>query len=153
MIIHRIAYQDDNHVVTGCGATVLVTREQSLRSADLTLFRSSATCAPCNEETAFPPEAREAFRETLSEDLQFRTVNNALTVNEVAEKVAMLFHEHYEQLAPRFSYTSVKGTHMAWDDLTEDDRNLMVDAVKSLLRDSRVPLAVISPVRFTVDDI
>ena len=151
-MIHRIAYQDDNHVVTGCGVTMLVTRDQARRSADLTLFRSVANCVACeNEDGQFPPEALNLLGEALG-DVQSRTVNNALTVNEVAEKVAKLFHEYRELLAPRFSYADQKGTQRPWEDLGDDDRNLMVDTVKGVLRDSRSPLAVIAPLRLTSDD-
>ena len=152
MIVHRIAYQDDHHVVTGCNVTMLVTRDQVRRSRDLTLFRSVATCMLCNdEESEFPPEALTLLGEAMG-DVQSRTVNNALTVNDVAERIAMIFHEHYEMLAPRFSYSGVKGTQRAWEDLNDDSRNLMVDAMKGLLRDARVPLAIIAPVRLTSDD-
>lgn len=43
-----------------------------------------------------------------------------------AESVARLFHETYEKLAPTFGYETRKESAVAWDDVPENNRSLMI---------------------------
>lgn len=45
---------------------------------------------------------------------------------EAAESIARLFHESYERLAPTFGYRTREVSAVAWGDVPEDDRRLMV---------------------------
>jgi hypothetical protein len=42
------------------------------------------------------------------------------------EGVARLFHETYERLAPQFSYETRKASAVPWEQVPENNRNLMI---------------------------
>lgn len=49
------------------------------------------------------------------------------------EYVAKKFHEAYEQLAPDHGYETRKDSAVAWEDVPEKNKNLMIATVKRLL--------------------
>lgn len=59
---------------------------------------------------------------------------------EVAEQIARRFHEVYDARADIFGWSPAESTRVAWEDLPEENRNLMVSVVDILLAN-----AVISP--------
>ena len=48
------------------------------------------------------------------------------------EYVAMVFHRTYERLAPQFGYETRPESAVAWDDVPENNRNLMMAVVHEL---------------------
>ena len=50
-----------------------------------------------------------------------------------AEKVAREFHETYERLAPSFGYETRPESAVPWEQVPENNRNLMVAVVRSVL--------------------
>ena len=44
------------------------------------------------------------------------------------ERVARLFHESYERLAPQFAYRTRQASAVPFDDVPENNRNLMIAA-------------------------
>ena len=50
-----------------------------------------------------------------------------------AELVARRFHEAYERLAPDFGYRTREASAKPWDEVPEQNRNLMIAVVRSLL--------------------
>lgn len=50
-----------------------------------------------------------------------------------AEEIAREFHETYERLAPRHSYETRPESAVAWDDVPENNRRLMVAVADELL--------------------
>lgn len=50
-----------------------------------------------------------------------------------AEDVARAFHETYEQLAPDHGYETRPDSAVAWPDVPESNRSLMVATVESLM--------------------
>jgi uncharacterized protein YciW len=52
-----------------------------------------------------------------------------------AEFVARLFHTHYERLAPEHGYETRKDSAVAWDQLPESNRRLMIATAKAVLED------------------
>lgn len=50
-----------------------------------------------------------------------------------AEEIAQRFHETYEKLAPLYGYTTRKESAVAWEDVPEPNRSLMVAVVQALL--------------------
>lgn len=54
-----------------------------------------------------------------------------------AERIAQAFHETYERLAPAHHYETRKASAVPWEDVPEQNRNLMVAVVSDLL-DRRV---------------
>jgi phosphatidylethanolamine-binding protein (PEBP) family uncharacterized protein len=64
-------------------------------------------------------------------------MDSDLTLTE-AELLAKLFHETYERLAPNYGYTTRKSSAVAWEDVPEPNKSLMIavadhvlDAVRS----------------------
>ena len=49
------------------------------------------------------------------------------------ERVARLFHETYEELAPSFSYETRKASAVPWDSVPENNRRLMIAIVSRVL--------------------
>lgn len=52
----------------------------------------------------------------------------------LSEKIAKEFHETYEKLAPEFEYKTRKKSAVPWEDLPEQNKNLMLAVVQSLQR-------------------
>lgn len=50
-----------------------------------------------------------------------------------AERIARAFHEEYEQMAPAYGWETQKKSRVAWDDLPDNQRKLMVHVVGNLL--------------------
>lgn len=50
-----------------------------------------------------------------------------------AETVARYFHEAYEALAPYFGYETRKESAVAWEDVPEPNKSLMVAVASSVL--------------------
>ena len=59
-----------------------------------------------------------------------------------AERIAQAFHENYEMLAPEHGYETRKASAVPWEDVPEQNRNLMIAVVRALIGDG-----VIVPVR------
>lgn len=55
------------------------------------------------------------------------------TAHEDAERVARMFHEAYERLAPQFSYSTRKASAVPWENVPENNRKLMVATVGEVL--------------------
>ena len=59
-------------------------------------------------------------------------------VNEYrAEQQARKFHEVYERLAARFGYKTREASAVPWDEVPEQNRNLMIAVAKELLLEVR----------------
>lgn len=56
-----------------------------------------------------------------------------------AEDVARLFHEAYERLAPSFGYETHKASAVAWADVPEPNKSLMVAVAAEVLRALAAP--------------
>lgn len=50
-----------------------------------------------------------------------------------AEKIAQLFHEHYERLAPIFGYKTREESAVPWSDVPDRNKQLMIEVVDTLL--------------------
>lgn len=50
-----------------------------------------------------------------------------------AEKLAQIFHETYERLAPEFSYQTRKASAVPWEDVPENNKRLMVAVCAEIL--------------------
>jgi hypothetical protein len=50
-----------------------------------------------------------------------------------AEQVARAFHEAYERLAPQYGYETREASAVPWDEVPEQNRELMVATVTDLL--------------------
>jgi hypothetical protein len=50
-----------------------------------------------------------------------------------AEKIAKEFHEAYERLAPTFSYETRKASAKPWEEVPNNNRNLMIAVCQELL--------------------
>ena len=50
-----------------------------------------------------------------------------------AEDVARAFHEAYEDLAPEFGYRTREASAKPWDQVPEQNRNLMIATVQRLI--------------------
>jgi hypothetical protein len=51
-----------------------------------------------------------------------------------AEQLARLFHETYERLAPQYEYDTRRESAVAWEDVPERNRRLMVAVAAEVLR-------------------
>lgn len=54
--------------------------------------------------------------------------------HEDAERIARLFHDWYEALAPKFGWETQAQSRERWEDVPEENRELMVAVVDELLR-------------------
>lgn len=59
---------------------------------------------------------------------------------DLPEYVAKKFHEAYEELAPDHGYETRKDSAVAWEDVPDRNKSLMIATVKKLMED-RVILA------------
>lgn len=50
-----------------------------------------------------------------------------------APELARFFHDEYERLAPEFGYTTRPESRVAWDDVPENNRMLMMAVAQSVL--------------------
>ncbi len=50
-----------------------------------------------------------------------------------AEIIARLFHEKYEAMAPAFDYDTRPESAVAWEDVPENNKRLMIAVVRSLI--------------------
>lgn len=50
------------------------------------------------------------------------------------ERIAKAFHEAYERLAPDHNYETRKASAKPWNEVPEDNRNLMIAVVADLLK-------------------
>lgn len=49
------------------------------------------------------------------------------------EQIAKAFHDSYERLAPEHNYETRKASAKPWEEVPEDNRNLMIAVVTELL--------------------
>ena len=52
-----------------------------------------------------------------------------------AEKVARAFHEAYEQLAPLYGYETRNASAVPWEQVPDNNRELMIAVADQLLRE------------------
>lgn len=52
---------------------------------------------------------------------------------ESAERIASEFHRTYEELAPSFGYATREASAKPWQDVPDNNRNLMIAVAQSLL--------------------
>ena len=50
-----------------------------------------------------------------------------------AEQLAKLFHEVYEELAPKFNYETRKASAKPWADVPENNKKLMIAVAERIL--------------------
>jgi uncharacterized protein HemY len=50
-----------------------------------------------------------------------------------AEQLARLFHETYEELAPRFNYETRKASAKPWEEVPKSNKNLMIAVAERIL--------------------
>ena len=50
-----------------------------------------------------------------------------------AEQLARLFHETYEELAPKFNYETRKASAKPWADVPENNKRLMIAVAEKIL--------------------
>ena len=58
-----------------------------------------------------------------------------------AERIAQQFHENYERLAPDYGYETREESSVSWEEVPEDNKQLMIATVQALL-DQGVIIAV-----------
>lgn len=56
------------------------------------------------------------------------------------EYIASKFHETYEKLAPDFSYTTRKASAVPWENVPENNKNLMIAVVTSLIKEGVIKI-------------
>lgn len=55
-------------------------------------------------------------------------------MNPDADRIAREFHETYEYLAPDFSYKTREASSVPWQDVPENNKNLMTAVVDNLMQ-------------------
>lgn len=50
------------------------------------------------------------------------------------EQLAQKFHETYEQLAPSYSYKTRKESAVPWEDVPDNNKNLMIAVCAEILK-------------------
>jgi hypothetical protein len=55
-----------------------------------------------------------------------------------AERLARAFHEAYEELAPSFGYETREASAKPWDQVPEQNRNLMIAVCRKLISDGEI---------------
>lgn len=58
----------------------------------------------------------------------------------IAEAIAREFHEAYERLAPKHGYSTRKESAVPWQDVPQQNRELMIAVVEDLLREGVIHL-------------
>jgi uncharacterized protein YegP (UPF0339 family) len=61
-----------------------------------------------------------------------------------AERIAKRFHETYERLAPDHGYATREASAKPWDQIPEQNRELMVAVVEDLLAQGDIELGVLA---------
>lgn len=51
-----------------------------------------------------------------------------------AEELATLFHSTYERLAPKFEYETKLDSRKTWEDVPDNNRNLMIATSEEVIR-------------------
>lgn len=74
----------------------------------------------------------------------------ALEFDLYAEGIAVAFHATYEELAPGFDYATRKGSARPWNDVPEQNRQLMTATVRALLTTGAIRPPTRGEVRFLV---
>lgn len=59
----------------------------------------------------------------------------AMSEEEFNNELAQKFHEHYEKLAPNFSYKTRPENAVPWKDVPENNKQLMIAVVQALQKD------------------
>lgn len=70
-----------------------------------------------------------------------------------AEALAKRFHETYERLAPDFGYETRLDSAVPWDDVPEQNRNLMVAVAATLLGEADEPRLGLATTRDLLDEL
>ena len=60
-----------------------------------------------------------------------------MQIDPKSAQVARLFHETYEALAPQFDYKTRKASAVAWEDVPEKNRALMIATANVILNQVR----------------
>lgn len=68
---------------------------------------------------------------------------------DLLEATAAAFHETYERLAPSFEWETQEQSRVAWDEVPEHNRRLMIATIEDLLNQGVIELgaAVVAPFR------
>lgn len=53
------------------------------------------------------------------------------------EQLARFFHNTYEDLAPTYGYRTRRASAVPWDDVPEDNKNLMIEVCARVLAELR----------------
>lgn len=61
-----------------------------------------------------------------------------------AERIARAFHEAYERLAPAHGYSTREASAVPWDEVPEQNRELMVATVEALLAQGDIEYGVLA---------
>jgi hypothetical protein len=149
MTIHRISFQNDDLIITSCGQEFIGSRNEIAHDGRFTLFGRLADCPECDDRKEgwrYPLDAVRPYLRVVRSPLM---ADNPPDIQDVAETVARLFHEHYERLAPEYGYTTREASAVPWAEVPEANRDLMAATVMSVLTDNRAPLAIIGPVRLS----
>lgn len=59
-----------------------------------------------------------------------------------AERLARSFHAHYERLAPRFGNATRPNSAVPWDQLPEQNRELMIETAAAVITDLELGTAL-----------
>ena len=82
-------------------------------------------------------------RDRVMEDLRRKPIAMTVTMDDCADKLptaealAQRFHEHYETLAPAHGYRTREASAVAWADVPEVNKGLMVVTAHAVLEDMR----------------
>ena len=76
------------------------------------------------------------------------TAHHGTTVNASYEAqvewIARSFHDRYETLADKHGWKPQESTRVAWEDLPEQNRTLMIEVVRTLLSDGVIAVGYLS---------
>jgi hypothetical protein len=111
-----------------------------------------ATCGICGHETSL---AMIATHLATEHDVDVSEIKNAPVVDltevvqhaEYAQQVtaiARAFHDRYEALSGQHGWETQERTRVAWEDLPEENRSLMIAVVRELLRDGVIAVGYLS---------
>jgi hypothetical protein len=68
----------------------------------------------------------------------------------MSESIAKMFHDEYERLAPIFGYKTRKESCVPWEDVPENNRNLMIAVCEHVVSELRAELEVLKAERIIV---
>jgi hypothetical protein len=114
-------------------------RAEWLRQASIDAMRESVDAG----ELALPRPADTAH--PLSQAAPEVYVGERVTSRDDAERVARVFHEVYEHLAPTYGYETRKASARPWHEVPADNRELMIATAAALLSRGVIELPAADP--------